>query len=66
MKLKIIYNGKKIGETSLVRQENNYSVVGELFENPRLQCEKTFKSKLKALWNLFWLKQELKSTYSYM
>ena len=63
MKLKILCDEKIVGETSLVKQGDNYSVIGELFEHPRLQCEKTFKSKLKATWNMFWLKRELQSIY---
>ena len=59
MELKIIHSGKIVGKTSL----SDCSVIGELFEHPHLQCEKTFKSKLKAIWNLFWLKRELQSTY---
>ena len=63
MKLKILCDGKKVGETSLVKRENDYLVIGELFEPPILQCEKSFESKIKALWNLFWLKYERKNKY---
>ena len=45
-------------------ENNQYTVFGELYEDPRLQCEKSFKFKLVALWNLFWLKRQLQSTYT--
>lgn len=40
-----------------------YAVYGELYEHPKLQCEKSFKFKVVALWKLFWLKRELRNTY---
>ena len=44
-------------------ENNQYTVFGELYEDPRLQCEKSFKFKVVALWKLFWLKRQLQSTY---
>lgn len=44
-------------------ENNQYTIFGELYESPRLQCEKSFKFKVVALWKLFWLKRQLQSTY---
>ena len=44
-------------------ESNQYTVYGELYEDPRLECEKSFKFKPIALWKLFWLRRELQSTY---
>lgn len=45
-------------------ETKRYIVYGELYESPRLECEKGFKCKLMALWKLFWLKRQLQSTYT--
>ena len=57
---------KEIGAVQLHQdtENNQYTVFGELYEDPRLQCEKSFKFKLIALWKLFWLKRQLQSTYT--
>ena len=45
-------------------ENNQYTVFGELYKDPRLQCEKSFKFKLMALWKLFWLRRQLQNTYT--
>jgi len=54
------------GEVQLLRdvENNQYIVFGELYEDPRLQCEKSFKFKVIALWKMFWLKMQLQSIFS--
>ena len=63
---KLFVKGKVKGIVQLQQdtENNQYTVFGELYEYPRLQCEKGFKFKLIALWKLFWLKRQLQSTYT--
>jgi len=62
--------GKIVGKVDLIKTEKSnkihdeYIVYGELFEHPRLQAEKVFQSKLKAIWNFVKLKITLRSTYN--
>ena len=49
MELKIVCGKKIVGETSLIKEGKRCSMVSELFEHPRLQCEKVFKSQLKVI-----------------
>ena len=60
----LFIKGKVKGIVQLQRdtENNQYIDYGELYEDPRLQCEKSFKFKLVALWKLFWLKRQLQST----
>ena len=62
----LFVKGKVKGVVQLHRDAENkeYIVYGELYEDPRLECEKSFKFKLIALWKLFWLKRQLQSTYT--
>lgn len=59
-------NDKMKGVVQLLRDtgNNRYIVFGELYEDPRLQCEKSFKFKPIALWKLFWLKRQLQSIFT--
>jgi len=54
------------GEVQLLRdiENNQYIVFGELYEDPQLQCEKSFKFKVIALCKLFWLKRQLQNTFN--
>ena len=63
----LFIKGKIKGVVQLHRdtENNQYIVFGELYEYPRLQCEKSFRFKLIALWKFFWLKRQLQSTYNY-
>lgn len=62
----LFVKGKVKGIVQLQRdtENNQYTVFGELYEDPRLQCEKSFRFKLIALCELFWLKRQLQSTYT--
>jgi len=58
--------GKVKGVVQLLRdiENNRYIVFGELYEDQRLQCEKSFKFKPIALWKMFWLKRQLQSIFT--
>lgn len=56
--------GRIVGRIDIIKDDNEYIVCGELFEHPRLQAEKVFQSKLRALWNFIKLKNILISTYN--
>ncbi len=58
--------GKVKGVVQLLRDtgNNRYIVFGELYEDPRLQCEKSLKFKPIALWKMFWLKRQLQSIFT--
>lgn len=54
---------KGIVELQHDTENNQYTVFGELYEHPKLQCEKSFKFKLMAILKMFWLKRQLQSIY---